>query len=131
MSLIDLAKEAAGNAYAPYSGYSVGCALRSGSGAIYAGANIENVSFGATICAERAAIAAMVTAGDREIREMALATRDGGFPCGICLQVILEFSPDPSKVVVTAVNAQGQAEARTLAELLPHAFRSSEVHRTE
>jgi len=129
--LIRRAWEARENAYAPYSGYKVGAAIEGPDGQIWTGANFENVSFGATICAERAAVAQMIVAGGREIKRIALATEDGGTPCGICLQVLLEFSgkkPDSVQVVVTGRDLP--TRDFTLSQLMPSGFRSSEVHRT-
>lgn len=124
MSLIEAAFEARSRAYAPYSGYAVGCSVRGVGGQIFTGCNIENASYGATICAERAAIAAMVAAGEQAIDEIVLATRDAATPCGICLQVIAEFAPDPERLRITCVADGGAQRCYTLTELLPHAFGS-------
>lgn len=131
MTLADRARQARAQAYAPYSGYAVGAAVESPSGAVWTGANVENVSFGATMCAERVALFSMVASGERTLARVAVATRDGGYPCGECLQVLLEFAPDPTAVEVTVVNERGEALTRTLAELIPFGFRSLEVHRTD
>ena len=125
------AREARENAYAPYSGYQVGAAIEDARGDVYVGCNVENISFPVGICAERAAVAAMVSSGGKEIRKIALSTRDGGTPCGLCLQTLLEFSPDPSKVQVICGNDKGETNVKMLKELLPFAFRSSQVERTE
>lgn len=129
--LVAKAREVRLNAYAPYSNYSVGAALESTDGKIWVGANVENVSFGATLCAERAAVLAMVAGGSRQIKRLALCTRDGGYPCGLCLQVLLEFSLDPNAVEIVVTSDQGGLEIRNLHELIPFGFSSSQVRRTE
>jgi cytidine deaminase len=131
VSLAQLAAEQRKFAYAPYSGYHVGAALEDAEGQIFTGVNVENVSYGASICAERTAIVKMVAAGGRQIRTLAVATKDGGTPCGICLQTILEFAADPSQVEILAVNERLEAKTYRLSDLIPHGFGSSEVHRTE
>lgn len=128
--LIQLAADARTKAYAPYSGYAVGAAIEDREGRVWTGVNVENVSFGATICAERAALAQMVSAGSHEIAKIAISTRDGSPPCGICLQVLLEFAPDPSKVSVTLARETGEVVTRPLSEFLPFGFHSADVRRT-
>lgn len=120
--LMELAEKAYENSYSPYSGIRIGAALKSGSGKIYTGTNIENSSYGATICAERSAIAKMVSDGETEITAIAITgdIDDYAYPCGICRQVISEFmSPDMD----IAVSGQGM-EMKTfkLRDLLPNAF---------
>lgn len=117
------ALEARNSAYAPYSGYGVGAAVLSG-GAIIAGANVENASYGLTICAERTAIARAVFAGAREIEAVVVATESSppASPCGMCLQTMLEFSPDPTATRVLLVNPSGERRALSLAELIPYGF---------
>jgi cytidine deaminase len=129
-ALVAKAREVRLNAYAPYSNYSVGAALESSDGKVWVGANVENVSFGATLCAERAAVLAMVAGGSREIKRLVLSTRDGGYPCGLCLQVLLEFSADPWAVEIVVTSDQGGFEIRNLHELIPFGFSSSQVRRT-
>ena len=86
------AKETAQNAYAPFSNFYVGAALLSKSGKVYTGVNVENSSYGATICAERSAFLQGVTAGERSFEKIAVATKEGGaWPCGICRQFMWEF----------------------------------------
>ena len=131
MDLIQSAQEVRNNAYAPYSGYPVGAALEDAQGRIFTGVNVENISFGATICAERCAIAKMVSVGSRKIVRIAIATIDGGIPCGICLQTILEFASDPTTLEVITVDDSHHQRAFQLSELIPFGFHSSEVHRTE
>ena len=121
--LLQRAREAQTKAYAPYSKYKVGAAILTASGEIFTGANVENMSFGATICAERSAIIAMVMAGHREIIAVAIVTPDGGYPCGICLQSLREFiiAPDECKIVVPLEN--GLVE-KTFRELAPNLWSS-------
>jgi len=129
--LIDLAREARKSAYAPYSGYAVGAAVRGADGRVFVGCNVENISYGLSICAERAAIFSMICDGVREISEIAVATKDGGTPCGACLQVLLEFRPDAAAVRVRCAGDDGQEQVFSLRELIPHGFVSADVVRTE
>lgn len=130
--LIELATEARDRAYAPYSGYQVGAALETESGETTSGCNVENLSYGATICAERSAVVRMIAEGKgQSIRQIAVVTKDGGTPCGVCLQVLSEFCRDPHDLVVIAADSQGTYNTFTLADLYPHGFRSKNVRRTE
>jgi len=129
--LVQAARAVAANAYAPYSVYHVGAAVLDGDGRVFVGVNVENVSYGATICAERSAICQMVAQGGRAIRAIAVATKDGGTPCGICLQVIAEFCPDIASVDVYCVNEHGRIESMTLGDLLPFGFKSDMVPKKE
>lgn len=108
-------------AYAPYSNYKVGAVVRSRSGSLHVGCNVENASYGATLCAERAAVAAMVAGGERRLDAVLVFTDDGplGMPCGICRQTLLEFA-DPHCVVVAA--SPREVRTTTLAALLPEPF---------
>lgn len=108
------------HAYAPYSSFKVGAAVRAGSGRVYLGCNVENASFGATVCAERNAIAAAVAAGERQIDAVAVFTDADTptMPCGVCRQVILELG---SKAIIVAATPAARKET-TLAELLPEPF---------
>ncbi|MBY9067267.1 cytidine deaminase [Hyphomonas sp. WL0036] len=111
-------------AYAPHSKYHVGAALLTASGEIVGGCNVENATYGATCCAERTAVVSAVAAGLTDFRAIAVVTQgpEPGTPCGICRQVLAEFSADGS-LEVLCFTPNG-AEARyTVAELLPHAFR--------
>jgi cytidine deaminase len=119
--LLKAAKRAADRAYAPYSGFAVGAAVLTSRGKIYTGANVENSSYGLSICAERVAIFKAVNAGDRKICALAVYTRTEQFtpPCGACLQVLNEFSENP--VIILA--AQSGTKKFRLNELLPLGFR--------
>jgi len=127
--LIAKAKEVRSHAYAPYSGYLVGAALRAADGEIFVGANVENLSFGLTICAERSAIAAMVSAGKQRWTELAVFTNDGGTPCGMCLQTLVEFVEDPSNCRILLCGSTGKTTEHRLIELLPMGFASEAVRR--
>lgn len=119
-SLIDLANEARRRAYVPYSNYPVGAALRTKSGRIYTGVNVENAAYPQTMCAERIAIFKAVSEGEREFEVIAVVTNNGGSPCGGCRQVMAEFGLD---TVVLFGNAQGElVKETTVSELLPEAF---------
>jgi cytidine deaminase len=129
--LLASARGARGNAYAPYSKYRVGAAVLTRGGRTFEGCNVENASFGATICAERSAIAAMVAAGQRHLVACAVVTGGppAGTPCGICRQVLSEFARD-IPVMVAAEDESGRLVGRKtlrLAALLPLAFRRNQV----
>jgi len=118
--LIAAALQARRWAYAPYSQYAVGAALLTDSGKIYDGANVENAVYSATICAERVAVTKAVSEGERSFRAIAVATVNGGSPCGECRQVLSEFS---RQLVVLIVGEDGRMiRETTLADLLPQAF---------
>ena len=122
-ALKSAALAARGRAYAPYSDYRVGAALLVEGGEVVAGCNVENATYGAACCAERTAVFAAVAQGLTSFRAIAVATGgpEAGTPCGICRQVLAEFSDGALEVL--CFTDEG-AEARyTLAELLPHAFR--------
>jgi len=125
LNLHEAAAKVRANAYAPYSGYQVGCAILGADGEVYVGANFENISFGATICAERCALGAMIAAGCTKIAEIAVVTADGAAPCGICRQAIAEFAA--ADVSVHCYDAQGKHETFTFGTLLPKSFESTEV----
>lgn len=117
--LYKVASEIRENAYAPYSHFQVGAALLGASGRIYTGVNIENASYGATICAERSAISKAITEGERRFRAIAIAAgEEPAFPCGICRQILAEFSPAITIIVGKGMNL----ETFSLEELLPHSF---------
>jgi cytidine deaminase len=114
------AQGAAVNAYAPYSGFAVGAALRPEGGLDpITGVNVENASFGMTLCAERTAVFAAVTAGHRRFDAIAVyADADSAPPCGACRQVLAEFAPD----ITVIFRRSGEVVAATLGELLPERF---------
>jgi cytidine deaminase len=106
-------------AYAPYSRFLVGAALRAADGTIFAGCNVENASYGLTICAERNAVAQAIAAGARDFTAVAVVSENGVTPCGACRQVLVEFGPEMTVIVV---DMRGRRRIYTLAELLLDAF---------
>jgi cytidine deaminase len=108
-------------AYAPYSNFRVGAALQDNDGRVFVGCNVENASFGGTICAERAAIAAALVAGSRSFDRLVVATEatEPTPPCGVCRQVLVEFAP---AIEVISITAAGQEARWTLDALLPSPF---------
>lgn len=119
-SLIDLANEARRRAYVPYSNYPVGSALRTKSGRLYTGVNVENAAYPQTMCAERIAIFKAVSEGEKEFEVIAVVTDNGGSPCGGCRQVMAEFGLD---TVVLLADGEGKlVKETTVNELLPEAF---------
>ena len=108
------------NAYAPYSNYYVGAALLASSGKIFTGVNVESAAYSATICAERAAVVKAVADGETKFQAVAVATMNGGSPCGVCRQVLAEFGLE---TLVLISNAEGELlEEKTVGELLPLSF---------
>jgi cytidine deaminase len=124
--LISRAERAREKAYAPYSDFPVGAALEASDGEVFTGCNVENASYGLTVCAERAALFAAVAAGRREFTRLALSMRPGVearavVPCGACRQVLAEFAPD---LVLLLPRGEGRGwESLPLASLLPRVFR--------
>lgn len=119
-SLIDLANTARQRAYAPYSNYPVGAALRSKTGRIFTGVNVENAAYPQTMCAERVAIFKAVSEGEKEFEVISVVTDNGGSPCGGCRQVLAEFGLD---TIVLLADASGKLLAETtVKDLLPQAF---------
>lgn len=119
-SLIDLANAARQRAYAPYSNYRVGAALRTRTGRLYTGVNVENAAYPTTICAERVAVFKAVSEGELEFDVIAVVTDNGGSPCGSCRQVLAEFG-----LGTTVLIADGDGKLvrqTTVGELLPEAF---------
>ena len=115
------AREARDRAYAPYSGFQVGAALLTDDGRIFTGANVENASYGLSMCAERTAAFRAASEGVRRLVAVAVAAsnEEPTWPCGACRQVLWEFGPD---MVVVSEGAGGRREERRLADLLPDAF---------
>lgn len=124
------AKNAIKHAYAPYSDFPVACAIRSESNTIYAGVNVENVAFPLGCCAEQSAISAMVTSGERDIKEVLILGSKNDFcrPCGGCRQLLKEFADNDC--IVTVVTAHGNTEQHTIGRLLPGAFDADLTHDT-
>lgn len=119
--LVKIAVDVRNQAYVPYSKYPVGAALLTASGAIYSGVNIENAAYPTTICAERVAVFKAVSEGEREFTAIAVATLNGGTPCGSCRQVLAEFGLE---TIVLIANSKGQImEETNVDRLLPGAFR--------
>ena len=127
MSLSEAARETRENAYAPYSNFKVGAALRTPSGAVFAGCNVENVAYPEGTCAEAGAIAAMVAAGHTELREVYVIadSPEPVTPCGGCRQKLAEFGSQDVKI--TMATTAGKETTMTLAELLPGAFSTSHM----
>jgi cytidine deaminase len=121
-NLIDQARRARERAYAPYSHFRVGAAVLTATGEIFSGCNLENASYGTTICAERVAIFAAVAAGCRDLTALAVIadTPEPAAPCGLCRQVLAEFNPDCPVIMATTA---GDWRLTNLNELLPLAFR--------
>jgi cytidine deaminase len=119
--LLAAAAAARRHAHAPYSKFRVGAALLAASGKIYTGVNVENASYGLTICAERVAAGNAVTAGERRIIAVAVVADGAPSPCGACRQVLAEFGD--SIVVCADPRKPGAARLEQLGDLLPHAFR--------
>ena len=124
--LIDLAIKAREFSYSPYSHYAVGAALLTSSGRVFTGTNIENSAYPTSICAERVAIFKAVSEGEREFAAIAVATENGGSPCGSCRQVMSEFSLNMRVIVV---DSRGRIFIDTDVEgLLPHAFTPEDLY---
>ncbi|MFO7676592.1 MAG: cytidine deaminase [bacterium] len=119
--LLRAARLAAARAHAPYSGFRVGAAVLDERGRVHAGANVENASYGLTVCAERAAVSRMVAAGGRRVAAVLVFADTGTLtpPCGACLQVLAEFGENPRVVLAN----DRQVERARLRDLLPRPFR--------
>ncbi len=122
--IIAMALKAMNNAYVPYSKYYVGAALTDENGNIYTGCNVENSSYGLTICAERAAVCNMTVNGGGKIKKIVIASENGVNPCGACLQVIQEFGDDPEIMIVSKY---GDRKLCTLKEFLPMKFSKKDL----
>lgn len=118
--LYEMADKARENAYAPFSGFRVGAAVLAASGKVYTGVNVENSSFGGTICAERTAFLKAISEGEREFEAIAVAADTEALPCGICRQFMYEFAPEIE--VITGENADN-LRYQKLDKLLPEGFR--------
>jgi cytidine deaminase len=129
MSLLDAARAVRENAYVPYSKFKVGAAIRSASGAVYVGCNVENVAYPEGTCAEAGAIAAMVAAGETELIEVCVIADSPTpvTPCGGCRQKLAEFAR--ADVTVRMATVDGPETTVTIAELLPGAFDPSHMER--
>jgi cytidine deaminase len=124
-ALVSAATRARTHAYAPYSGYQVGAALLTPDGRIFAGCNVENVSYGLALCAERGAVAQLVASGSRDIAALVVVTAgpEPGAPCGLCRQTLSEFADDMPIGLAVAGDEQPRVTKR-LRELFPEPFRA-------
>ncbi|MDE3089925.1 MAG: cytidine deaminase [Chloroflexota bacterium] len=119
--LVNLARRARRNAYAPYSHYAVGAAVLAKSGKVYSGCNVENAAYPTSLCAERVAIFKAVSEGERDLIALAVVTSNGGSPCGACRQVFSEFAADDAIIVLAS--ARGSRRKKfTVKEILPDRF---------
>lgn len=120
--LLSLAREAARNAYVPYSQFPVGAAVECTDGSVFTGCNVENAAFGSTICAERTAIVKAVSEGHTEFRRIAIYGEGKNYcmPCGACRQVMAEFSPE---MEVLCTKAGGSYVSYSLSKLMPYTFK--------
>lgn len=125
--LVQEAIEAQKGAYAPYSRFKVGAAILCKDGRVFKGCNVENVSFSLTSCAERTAVFSAVCAGARSFEAIAIVTdsEEPAFPCGACRQVLAEFSP---LMRVILANTQAKMVKKTLTELFPYAFTTTNLN---
>ena len=125
-ALCDMARSMLERAYCPYSHFAVGAALECDDGTVFTGCNIENAAYSPSICAERTAVAKAVSEGHRKFTRIAVASsgEDYCVPCGVCRQVLEEFSPE---IQVLCVNGAGEYRSFSLQELLPHSFNSSSL----
>ena len=119
--LLSAAVQATERSYAPYSKFQVGAALLGKNDVIYRGVNVENASYGLTICAERSAIFGAISDGQRQFELIAIASPGGVAPCGACRQVLHEFAPD-IKILLVDTSGEKQVAELSLNMLLPHAF---------
>jgi len=122
--LVCAAATAARHAHCPYSGFRVGAALLAGDGRVFTGVNVENASYGLTLCAERSAVCAAVSAGVRDFAAIAIAADGAGpvFPCGACRQVLAEFGPPSLRILTATIHPPQATGVFTLGDLLPHVF---------
>jgi cytidine deaminase len=127
-TLIDAAIAAAQKAYAPYSNYPVGAALRTPDGMVYTGCNVENASYPVTICAERTALVKAVSEGHRQFDTLVVVTKNAGSPCGMCRQMLYEFAPN-LHVIIADLEGNVSEEIK-LNELLAHGFSPAKLRVT-
>lgn len=120
--LLEQAVKARKNSYSPYSKFAVGAALEAEDGTVITGTNVENASYGLSICAERSALVKAVSEGKRKFKRLAIVTDtpEPAAPCGMCRQMLIEFAPDLELILA---NLRGQTETIRLSKLLPKAFR--------
>ncbi len=118
-NLLKQAIEARENAYTPYSGYKVGAALLAANGKVFKGCNVENASYGPSMCAERVAVFKAVSEGNMDFKAIAVVTANSGMPCGVCRQVLREFAPN---LTVIIGSIKGDYHVLTLSDLLPYSF---------
>lgn len=124
MAMFAMAADYRQRAYAPYSEFQVGAAVEGGSGKVYPGCNVENASYGLSICAERAAICRAIAEGEDEIKTVVIVGGDDepARPCGACLQFIAEFSPEDKPTVIATANSKLEYDVYTLDDYLPIQF---------
>lgn len=122
--LISAAENARKNAYAPYSDFRVGAAIETKDGRIFVGCNVENASYGLTVCSERVAVFKAVSEGAKKFKRIAIASGNEHFaaPCGACCQVLAEFNP---KIEIVLINSHGRVQKTNLTRLYPKPFRLS------
>lgn len=129
--LLEISKSAMENSYSPYSGYKVGAALLCSDGMVTTGVNVENISYGATICAERAAFLKAISEGKRNFSKIAVAASgdEVPIPCGMCLQVMSEFAGEDFEII--AAGGKGELKTFKFSQLLPNIFNFKSVERKE
>ncbi len=122
-ALINTAKKASQNSYSPYSHFAVGAALMAENGEIFAGTNVENISFGATVCAERSALCSAVTAGVKKFKALAVYHEgELAYPCGVCRQMLCEFGD-----MDVFLSDGSQCRELKLSNLIPYNFQTKEI----
>lgn len=120
--LVAAAADIRRHSYAPYSRYRVGAAILSDDGRLFTGVNVENASYGLTVCAERSAVSSMIAAGSICIAAVAVCSENGVAPCGACRQVLSEFVPPGQDIPVIVVDGRGNTRQTTLCTLMPERF---------
>lgn len=128
--MLAAASDARERAYAPYSGFRVGAAVEGGSGKVYSGCNVENASYGLSICAERAAICRAVAEGETQVKTVVVVAGEDkpARPCGTCLQFIAEFSPKDDPTIIVTADTNLSYEIHTLDDYLPMRFELTADH---